>query len=410
MTLSNGRHYLAIPGPSVIPDPVLQAMHRPAPNIYTGELHDISDGLMVDLKRIAGTDGHLANYISNGHGLWEASLTNLLSRGDKVLACVTGSFGEGWADVAKKLGAQVDTLDFGKQGPVDPARLEEALRADTNHEIKAVMTVHVDTATSVRNDIPAMRKAIDAAGHPAVFAVDCIASLGCERFEMDNWGVDVMIAASQKGLMTPPGMGFVWFSQKAAKLGESADMRTPYWDWTDRANPEFLYHFYDGTPPTHHIYGLRKAVDMILEEGLENVWARHATLARAYWAALEHWGEEGAIALNIPERSNRSHAVSTVHIGGGDGERLRNWLTEHLGITLGISLGFGGSFGAGTGNDHFRIGHMGHFNAHMVLGICGAIESSLVALDIPHKSGGVTAASTFLAQLGADADVTPTGG
>lgn len=273
---------------------------------------------------------------------------------------------------------------------------------DTTHEIKAVLTVHVDTATSVRNDIPAMRKAIDAAGHPAVFAVDCIASLGCERFEMDNWGVDVMIAASQKGLMTPPGMGFVWFSDKAVQEGEGSDMRTPYWDWTERAKPEFLYQFYDGTPPTHHIYGLRKAVDMMLEEGLENVWARHATLARTYWTALEHWGAEGEIALNIPDAAHRSHAVSTIHIGEGNGERLRNWLSENLGITLGISLGFGAPDGIGAAHDYFRIGHMGHFNAHMVLGICGALEAGLTALDIPHQAGGATAAATYIATLGAE--------
>ncbi|MDO6456271.1 alanine--glyoxylate aminotransferase family protein [Celeribacter halophilus] len=396
MSLANGRHYLAIPGPSVIPDPVLQAMHRPAPNIYTGELVDLTHALVPDLKTIAGTSGHVALYITNGHGLWEASLTNMISRGDKVLVCVTGNFGHGWADVATRLGANVEILDFGKQSPVDPDRLEAALKADQSHEIKAVLSVHVDTATSVRNDIAAMRKAIDAAEHPAVFAVDCIASLGCDRFEMDKWGVDVMIAASQKGLMTPPGMGFVWFSEKARQAGQGNDMRTPYWDWETRANPVHLYEYFDGTPPTHHLYGLRQAVSMILDEGLENVWARHETLARAYWAAVEAWGQGGKLSFNIADPAHRSHAVTTLSLGEGDGTRLRNWLTEHMGITLGISLGFG-AIGSVEADNYFRIGHMGHINAHMVLGIIGAVETAFAALDIPHGEGGSVAAAKLLA-------------
>ncbi|AJE45986.1 pyridoxal-phosphate-dependent aminotransferase family protein [Celeribacter indicus] len=400
MTLANGRHYLAIPGPSVIPDPVLQAMHRPAPNIYTGELLDLTHSLVPDLNRIAGTTGNLAMYITNGHGLWEASLTNMISRGDRVLVCVTGNFGHGWAGVAQALGAQVEVIDFGTRAPVDAARLEEALRADTGHEIRAVLGVHVDTATSVRNDIAAMRRAIDAAGHPAVFAVDCIASLGCDRFEMDAWGVDVMLTASQKGLMTPPGMGFVWFSEKARAAGETANMRTPYWDWTMRARAEQLYQFFDGTPPTHHLYGLRQAVTMILEEGLENVWSRHATLAGAYWAAIDTWGQEGRLSFNIADPAHRSNAVTTLSLGGNDGTRLRDWLTGHLGITLGISLGFG-EMGSAEADGYFRIGHMGHVNAHMVLGIVGAMETAFAALDIPHRTGGSVAAAQFLATAAA---------
>ncbi|ATG47570.1 aminotransferase [Celeribacter ethanolicus] len=397
MSLANGRHYLAIPGPSVIPDPVLQAMHRPAPNIYTGELVELTHGLVPDLKTIAGTKEHVAMYITNGHGLWEASLTNMISRGDKVLVCLTGNFGHGWADVARRLGADVETIEFGKHAPVDPARLEEALRADKDHKIKVVMTVHVDTATSVRNDVAAMRKAIDAVGHPAVFAVDCIASLGCDRFEMDNWGVDVMIAASQKGLMTPPGMGFVWFSEKARVVGNGNDLRTPYWDWETRAKPVHLYEYFDGTPPTHHLYGLRQAVDMILDEGLENVWERHATLARAYWAAVDTWGQGGNLRFNIAEPEYRSHAVTTLSLGGPDGTRLREWMTEHLGITLGISLGFG-EIGSDEAAGYFRIGHMGHINAHMVLGIIGAMETAFTALQIPHGTGASRAAAMVLAE------------
>lgn len=396
MTLANGRHYLAIPGPSVIPDPVLQAMHRPAPNIYVGELVELTESLIPDLKTIAGTAGNVALYITNGHGLWEASLTNMISRGDKVLVCATGAFGHGWANVATRLGADVEILEFGQQSPVDPAQVEAALKADTERKIKAVMTVHVDTSTSVRNNVVAIRKAIDAAEHPAVFAVDCIASLGCERFEMDNWGVDVMIAASQKGLMTPPGMGFVWFSEKARAEGKGNDLRTPYWDWEGRATPDHLYEYFDGTPPTHHLFGLRQAVDMILDEGLENVWARHEILTQAYWAAVETWGQGGALRFNIADPAHRSHAVTTLKLGGADGTRLREWLTEHLGITLGIPLGFG-AIGSPEFDGYFRIGHMGHINAHMVLGIIGAIETGFTALDIPHGTGATRAAAELLA-------------
>nr|WP_321508390.1 aminotransferase class V-fold PLP-dependent enzyme [uncultured Celeribacter sp.] len=397
MTLANGRHYLAIPGPSVIPDEVLQAMHRPAPNIYTGEMVEITHSLVPDLKTIAGTEGNLAMYITNGHGLWEASLTNMISRGDKVLVCLTGNFGHGWADVARRLGAEVETIEYGKQAPVDRARLEEVLRADSAHRIKAVLTVHVDTATSVRNDIGAVRKAMDAVGHPALLAVDCIASLGCDRFEMDAWGVDVMIAASQKGLMTPPGMGFIWFSDKALAVGQDADLRTPYWDWVGRAKPVQLYEYFDGTAPTHHVYGLRRAVDMILEEGLENVWERHATLARAYWAAVEKWGQGGTLRFNIAEPEFRSHAVTTLKIDSPDGTRLREWLTDHVGVTLGISLGMA-DWNTPDWHGYFRIGHMGHINAHMTLGIIGAIETGFAALDIAHGAGGTVAASKLLAE------------
>ncbi len=405
MSLANGRHYLAIPGPSVIPDPVLQAMHRPAPNIYTGELVDLAHGLVPDLKKIAGTEHHVAMYIANGHGIWEAALTNMLSRGDTVLVCQTGVFGEGWGDVAQSLGATVHRLEFGKTDGLDPLKIEQALRADKDHCIKAVLVTHVDTATSLRNDIAAVRKAMDAADHPALLAVDCVASMGCEAFEMDAWGVDVAIAASQKGLMTPAGMGFIWMSDKAMKAGQSANMRTPYWDWTLRSAPEHLYEFFGGTPPTQHLYALRTAVDMLLEEGMDNVLARHAALAGAYWAAVDVWGQTGALKLNVEDPKLRSHAVTALRLNEPDGTRLRDWLTEHMGVTLGIPLGMA-DWDEDAWHGYFRIGHMGHLNAQMVLGVIGAIETAFVALDIPHSSGGVTAATAFLAEAAGKA-VTP---
>jgi alanine-glyoxylate transaminase/serine-glyoxylate transaminase/serine-pyruvate transaminase len=231
MSLANGRPYLAIPGPSVMPDRVLAAMHRAAPNIYAGDLHAMVETLWPDLRTLAGTTGNVAAFIGNGHAIWEAANANLFSRGDKALVIATGNFGLGWAASARAMGIDVDLLDFGKSTPADMAQVEAALRADTRHKIKAVLTTQVDTASTIRTDVAALRAAIDAAGHPALLAVDCIASMACDEYHMDAWGVDVTVAASQKGLMTPPGMGFVWFSEKARAETKSADLRTPYWDW-----------------------------------------------------------------------------------------------------------------------------------------------------------------------------------
>jgi len=194
MSLANGRPYLAIPGPSVMPEEVLRAMHRAAPNIYEGDLIEMTAGLIPDLRYVARSEGHVAIYIANGHGSWEAALANVIAPGERVLVPATGRFGHGWAEVAEGQGIAVEMLDFGKRTPVDLNRLEAALRADKTHEIKAVLATHVDTSTSVRNDIAGMRAVLDAVGHPALLMADCIASLACDRFEMDAWGVDVMVA------------------------------------------------------------------------------------------------------------------------------------------------------------------------------------------------------------------------
>ncbi|NDH03847.1 MAG: aminotransferase class V-fold PLP-dependent enzyme, partial [Marivivens sp.] len=191
MSLSNGRPYLAIPGPSVLPDRVVQAMMRPSPNIYQGELVDMTATILPDLKSVARTTGHVAIYIANGHGVWEAALSNVLSRGDKILVLVTGRFGHGWAEMARGLHLDLEVMDFGQQASIDLNQVETRLKADTDHSIKAVLAVHVDTSTSIKNDIAGVRQAMDAAGHPAVLMADCIASMGCDRFEMDAWGADV---------------------------------------------------------------------------------------------------------------------------------------------------------------------------------------------------------------------------
>ncbi len=397
MSLAHGRSYLAIPGPSVMPDRVLQAMHRAAPNIYEGALPDMVDAMIPDLARVARTAHNTAIYIGNGHAAWEAALANVVQPGDTVLVPATGRFGHGWAEMAHGLGLTVETLDFGLRAPWNLDQIEEALRADTRHRIKAVLAVHVDTSTSIRNDVPGLRAAMDAAGHPALLMADCIASLGCDRFEMDAWGVDVMVAGSQKGLMTPPGLGFVFFNDKAAEARAGLDRVSRYWDWTQRANPDWFYQYFCGTAPTHHLLGLRAALDMIHEEGIEAVWDRHEVLARAIWAACEHWGQAGPLELNVGDPGYRSCAVTSLRIGAPHGQRLREWCEHEAGVTLGIGLGMAPPDDPAR-HGFFRLGHMGHINAHMILGLLSTIEAGLVALDIPHAPGGAQAAAQVVAQ------------
>ncbi|WP_306152824.1 alanine--glyoxylate aminotransferase family protein [Roseovarius sp. MMSF_3281] len=397
MSQTRGRPYLAIPGPSVMPEAVLSAMHRSAPNIYEGELVEMMPDLTADLCRVARTDGHVAIYISNGHGAWEAALANVVAPGERVLVPATGRFGHGWGEIASGLGAEVEVMDFGKRAPVDMDWFESALRADKSHEIKAVLATHVDTSTSIRNDILAMRRAIDAAGHPALLMVDCIASLACDRFEMDAWGVDVVVAASQKGLMVPPGLGFVFFNDKAAAVRRGMERVSRYWDWTLRAEPEMFYQYFGGTAPTHHIYGLRASLDMIHGEGLEAVWNRHDTLAQATWAACEIWGQGGPLALNVANEACRSRAVTSLRIGAPYGTELRSWLQREAEVTLGIGLGMAEP-GDPAWHGFFRMGHMGHVNAHMVLGMLASVNAGLMALGVPHGAGALDAAAKVLAK------------
>lgn len=396
MSLANGLQYLAIPGPSVMPEAVLRAMHRTAPNIYEGELVDMMDGLVRDLKRVARTDHNVVIYIGNGHAAWEAALSNVLAPGDKVLMPSTGRFGHGWADMAVGLGIEPDILDFGRKTPFDLTAVAEALAADPEHKIKAVLATHVDTSSSVRNDIAGLRATLDAAGHPALLMADCIASLGCDVFEMDAWGVDVMVAASQKGLMVPPGLGFVFFNDRAAERRSQMERVSRYWDWVPRSQPEIFYQYFGGTPPTHHLYGLRTALDMIHAEGMDNVWARHATLARAIWAAVDAWGQGGPMSLNVETPQDRSHAVTALRLGAPHGTRLRRWVEAETGMTLGVGLGMSEPDDP-NGDGFFRIGHMGHVNAQMVMGMLGSIQAGLVALDIPHGSGALEAAARVMA-------------
>lgn len=389
-----GRHYTAIPGPSVLPDRVLQAMHRASPDIYAPEIEAMAQALAADLKTLAGTRDHLAMYLCNGHGTWEAMATNLFSPGERILLLACGTFGHGWAAVLRGLGLDPQVIDFGRNTPADPARVTAALRAAP--DTRAVLVTHVDTATSVRSDVAAIRAAIDAAGSDALLALDCVASLGCDEVRMADWGVDVLLGASQKGLMAPPGMGFVWFTDKALRAGQSAKLRTPYWDWTLRANPTEFWHYWFGTAPTQHLYALQESMTMILrDEGLAALWARHERLASAVWAAVTAWGAGNPqIRLNVADPAARGRSVTSVHFGAPHAAALRDWVTQH-GLTLGVGLGMGTEDDP-TASGWLRIAHMGHVNAHMTLGALAVIEAGLQALGIPHGKGAIEAAAAVI--------------
>ncbi len=391
MTVANGRAFLSIPGPTTIPDEVLQAMHRPAINIYTGELVQITASLLDDLRTVFKTAGRTYIYAANGHGAWEAALTNVLSRDDTILILESGRFATGWGEMGAMLGVTVETLAGDWRRAVDPAAVTERLKQDTESKIKAVLVVQVDTASGVVNDIPAIREAMNAAGHDALLMVDTIASLGTMPFAMDDWGVDVAVSGSQKGLMTPPGLSFIAAGPRALAAHANAGMRTRYWDWTLREG-EAHYQKYGGTPPVHLLYGIRKGLDMLLEEGLEAAFKRHSLLAEAVRRAAGVWAEGQALALNIVEPSERADSVTTVLVQNGDDPmRLLNYCANHCGVTLGIGIGE-------LSGKAFRIAHMGHINAPMILGTLSAIEIGLTALQIPHGRGGVQAAIDWLAE------------
>ena len=398
MTVSSGQTYLAIPGPSVIPEEVLRSMHRSAPNIYEGELIEITGSLIPDLNYVAQSSGHVAIYIANGHGIWEAALSNTVSIGDHILVLATGRFAHGWAEMARKMGVEVDILDFGKDKALDIHILNEKLKSEPKTKYKAILMTHVDTSTSVKNDIASVRKKLDEIGCPALLAVDCIASLACDQFEMDEWGVDVMVAACQKGLMVPPGIGFVFFNDRAKERQKNLTTVSAYWDWEPRVNPKLYYEYFCGTAPTHHIYGLRTALDMIKREKIEKTWIRHEILSRAIWAAMDRWSLVGDISLNIENPSDRSHAVTSIRLGGENGTRLRQWLQTKSGLTIGISLGMSEP-GDPDGDGFVRFGHMGHVNTQMIMALLGTVETGFRAIGYNHGNGALEAASEILSSI-----------
>ena len=391
MTVRAGREFLAIPGPTTMPDAVLQAMHRPAIDIYSKEMLDLTESLLRDISALFATKGKSYIYIANGHGAWEAALSNVLSRGDKVLVLESGRFAIGWGNAAALMGAEVEVLKGDWRRAVRPHEVEERLRRDTEHKIKAVVVVQIDTASGVQNDIEAIGKAIKAAGHPALYMVDTVASLACMPFEMDKWGVDVAMSGSQKGLMTPPGLGFVAANARALEVQKKANMATPYWSWSEREGTE-NYRKYAGTAPVHLLFALRQAIDLIHEEGLENAFRRHALLGEATRRAVGAWTEGQVLGFNVAEPHERSNTVTTVTMSNGhDPAILQRYCKEKCGVVLGTGIG-------DLSGQAFRIAHMGHVNAPMLLGTLGVIEVGLNALKIPHGKGGLEAAVSYLGE------------
>ena len=391
MTVRAGREFLALPGPTNVPDQVLQAMHRPALDIYSTEMVELTEGLLSDLSRLFATKGHSYIYIANGHGAWEATLSNVLSRGDKVLVLESGRFAINWGNAAAAMGAEVEVLEGDIRRAIRPAEVEEHLRRDKNHSIKAVLAVQVDTASGVFNDIEAIGKAIRASGHPALYMVDTVASLGCMPFEMDKWGIDVAMSGSQKGLMTPPGLGFVAAGERAREVHKKANLRTPYWDWTERDGREH-YRKYAGTAPVHLLFALRQAINMLFQEGLPHAFERHRLLAEAVRRAVAVWSEGQVLGFNITEARERANTVTTITMTNGhDPIALQRYCKEKCGLVLGTGIG-------ALQGQSFRIAHMGHVNAPMTLGTLGVVEMALKALGIPHGNGGTEAAIAWLGE------------
>ena len=391
MVVRAGREFLAIPGPTTMPDEVLRAMHRPALDIYSKAMVDMTDSLLRDLSKLFSTKGQSYIYIANGHGAWEATLSNVLSRGDKVLVLESGRFAIGWGQQARAMGCDVEGLKGSWRRAIRPAEVEARLRLDTDHSIKAILAVQVDTASSAINDIAAIGRAIKAANHPALFMVDAVASLGCMPFEMDAWGIDVAMSGSQKGLMAPPGLGFVAANDRARAVHKTANLRTPYWDWTEREGPEH-YNKYSGTAPVHLLFAQRQAIDMLFDEKLENVFLRHRLLAEAVRRAVSIWAEGQVLSFNIAEPSERSDTVTTVLMAKGhDPVALHAYCKNMCGVVLGVGIGE-------LQGQAFRIAHMGHVNAPMILGTLGVIEMGLQALGIPHGKGGTEAAINWLGE------------
>jgi alanine-glyoxylate transaminase/serine-glyoxylate transaminase/serine-pyruvate transaminase len=386
-----GRDLIQLPGPTNIPERVLRAMHRPIVDFASAEFTAMARGCLLDLRRVFQTEGPVFAYSANGHGSWEVVLDNLIAPGELVLMPDTGRFARSWGEMAEALGVRVRSTGPCYSGPVDPAEIESALRADRGHEIRAVMMVHVETSTGVAHDVGAVRRAIDAAGHPALLLVDAIASLGAMALPMDALGIDLVVTASQKGLMLPPGMAFVAVGSRALRVGAHGGAPRRYWDWRLRHGDESYMWFY-GTPPVQMIYGLREALDMLFEEGLPAVFARHHRLAEATRRAVAHWGQDGALAFQCEVPPARSDIVTAIRFPHGDDpDALRSLCRDRL------SVAFGGGIGQFAGQ-LLRIGHLGDLNEPMILGALATLEAGLRHQGIRHAPGGVTAAAAYLAE------------
>ena len=386
-----GTRLLHSPGPTHVPHEVVAAMSRQPTDLADGRLDPLIRACESGLKRLLGTTkSEVFFYSANGHGGWEAVIANLVSPGAMILVPGTGHFSDGWAEQVEAFGGVAVRTPYREGYAIDPAAVEAVLRDDTAHRIGAVFAVHTDTASGTTSDLAALRRAIDAAGHPALFVVDVVASLGAAPFEMDALGVDAVMGASQKGLMLQPGMAFVAAGERALAAARRNPTHRYYWDWERRIS-DMSYRKFCGTPPLAHLAGFEAALGLIALEGLPQVHARHARLARAVHAAVGRWGETGAMRLFTQEPAARSVSVTAIQVAPGiDPEALRTVARERFQVSV----------AGGLGPLHgrvFRIGHLGDVNEAMVLGCLAGVEAAMQVQGIAYRPGGVEAAIATLA-------------
>jgi len=387
MAFRSGRHFLQIPGPTNVPDRVLRAIDFPTMDHRGPKFGQLGLQVIDGLKHIFQTQQPVVIYPASGTGAWEAALVNCFSPGDKVLMVETGQFASLWQKLAGRFGLQVELIATDWRRGADPAVIEAKLKEDKAHAIKAVCVVHNETSTGATSRIPRIRMAIDAASHPALFMVDTISSLASIDYRHDEWGVDVTVAGSQKGLMLPPGLSFNAVSEKARKAAQSAKLPRSYWAWDEIIGANKTGYF-PYTPATNLLYGLREAIDMLQEEGLQNVFARHARLAEATRRAVRAWGLE-ILCANAEEYSNTLTAVMMP--AGHDADALRKTILDAYDMSLGTGLGR-------LAGKVFRIGHLGDFNDLTLMGTLAGVEMGLALARVPHQPGGVAAAMSYLTE------------
>lgn len=380
-----GRHFLQIPGPSNVPDRVLRAMDYPTMDHRGPAFAEVGRKALEGMKSIFKTESRVVIYPSSGTGAWEAALVNTLSPGDTVLMFETGHFAMLWKSLAEKLGLNPVFIEGDWRSGADADAIEERLRADTSHEIKAVCVVHNETSTGSVTPVHDVRRAIDAASHPALLMVDTISSLASIDYRHDEWGVDVTVSGSQKGLMLPPGLSFNAVSEKAVKASAGAGLKRSYWSWQEMAGPNDTGYF-PYTPATNLLYGLNEAIDMLHEEGLDNVFVRHERHAAATRAAVEAWGLE--VLCKVPE--HRSPVLTAVLMPEGhSADNFRSVTVRHYDMSLGNGL-------SKVADRVFRIGHLGDFNDLMLCGTLSGVEMGLRDAGVPYRAGGVQAAHEVL--------------
>ena len=381
-----GRHFLQIPGPTNVPDRVLRAIDRPTIDHRGPEFQALGQEVLAGIRRIFKTRHPVVIYPASGTGAWEAALVNVLSPGDKVLMYESGHFASLWCKLARRLGLEIDLIPGDWRRGAESAAIQERLAADKGHAIKAVCVVHNETSTGAVTRVPLVRKAIDDTGHPALLLVDTISSLASIDYRHDEWGVDVTVGGSQKGLMLPPGLSFNALSDKALAAQKSAKLPRSYWDWSEMLGPN-AKGFFPYTPATNLLYGLREALAMLEEEGLDNVFARHDRHAEATRRAAAVWGLE--VLCAVPEEYSSS-LTALLMPPGHDADKLRDAILDRFDMSLGMGLGR-------LAGKVFRIGHLGDFNDLTLMGTLSGVEMGLEIAGVHHRKGGAQAALDYLA-------------